>query len=280
MIDVRDVHFHMGRTAILNGVSAWAQPGEITAIIGPNGSGKTTLLRIMAGLETAICSGEVRLNGLPAGGLTERERAALRAYVTQVQQASVPFTVRDFIAFGGYIHERSVSVSRREAELNHTLATFQLTDRSEQPVATLSGGERQRTLLAKALYQLRLAGDANKRYIFLDEPANHLDLRHRQELLQRLLSLREQGYGVIVVLHELTDVHLIADHVICLNHGRVVRAGRPNFTINAALLEEVFGLNEAHPFFNPRWLSTDGQPTNQHHYGIKHHEHRVGRSLA
>lgn len=276
MIEVHEVHFKIGRAAILHGVSALLRPGEITAIIGPNGSGKTTLLRVMAGLETVVEQGQVLWNGLPAGGLSERERAAQRAYVTQVQQTVVPFTVRDFIAFGGYIHERSVPASRREAELNQILEEFGLWQYIDRSVATLSGGERQRTLLAKALYQLRLAGDPQGRFIFLDEPANHLDLRHRQELLQRLIALRNQGYGVAVVLHELSDVHLIADHVVCMNHGRIVRAGRPDFTINATLLHDVFGLSEAHPFFNPRWLSSESRHTNQYHYGIQHHEPRVG----
>lgn len=265
MIEARNIAYSVGRVPLLNGVSFNAKAGEVSAIIGPNGSGKTTLLRLLAGL-TAPSSGELFFGGTAMGDLSPAELATRRAVVSQTLDAGIRFSVADFIAFGGYVYQTRVSATKRRSVLNEVMADFGMDAFRDRELATLSGGEQQRASMAKAVYQLRLS-DAPERFILLDEPANHLDLHHQQALVRQIKQLKQEGYGVVVILHDLAQVHQLADAVLCLKDGRPFASGEAEKIITPELLQSCFKLSRFDIENNPHWLGKEP---------VKHHLHAYG----
>src|SRR6185436_17871208 len=105
----------------------------------------------------------------------------------------------------------------------------------DHQVDTLAGGERQRALLARALAQ-------EPQVLLLDEPTSHLDLLHQRHLVQLLRRLnRERGTTVIFVSHDLNLAAELADRLLLLSNGRVVRLGPPGEVLDAAVLEQAYG---------------------------------------
>ena len=108
----------------------------------------------------------------------------------------------------------------------------------------LSGGERQRAVLARAL-----ATEAQ--FLLLDEPTANLDLAHQWSLLSVVRSrCDKRGCAAMVVTHDINLAAQFADRVLLMKDGRVIRSGNPDDVLQAAVLEEVFGLEvlvDAHP---------------------------------
>ena len=206
----------------------------MTAIMGLNGAGKTTLLRALSGV-LSVDAGQVWLSGEEMTHIPARQRARNISYVAQDTVASFPFTVRETVMMGrhpwqtGYFHS-AADVDRVDA----AMARLDLSSLSFRLVNTLSGGERQRVMLARALAQ-------QTPVILLDEPLNHLDIRHRAFVLDILREEnRQRGVTIIAVLHELRDVQTHFDRAILLRDGIVVAAGPVDEVITPQRVREVF----------------------------------------
>ena len=103
------------------------------------------------------------------------------------------------------------------ARAREAMALAGVLDLGDHPVDTLAGGERQRALLARALAQ-------EPRVLLLDEPTSHLDLLHQRHLVGLLRRLnRERGMTVIFVSHDLNLAGELADRLLLLSGGRVIR---------------------------------------------------------
>lgn len=100
-------------------------------------------------------------------------------------------------------------------------------------VETLSGGERQRVVFARALAQ-------EPKYLLLDEPTSHLDLRFQVELLRHARAQAEAGLGALLVVHDLNLAARSCDRLILLDSGRVVAQGTPEEVLRAETLSSVF----------------------------------------
>jgi len=108
-------------------------------------------------------------------------------------------------------------------------------DLADQSVDALAGGERQRALLARALAQ-------EPRTLLLDEPTSHLDLRHQRHLIGLLRRLnRERGMTVVFVTHDLNLAGELADRLLLLSGGRVIRLGTPAEVLDETVLERAYG---------------------------------------
>ena len=203
-------------TTALDGVDLEVAPGEVVAVLGASGSGKSTLLRAVAGLQR-LDAGTVRLDGDDQRGVPPHRRD-----VGLMFQDHALFPHRDVaanVAFG--LRMRGVeraAAGRRVAEL---LELVGLDGFGGRAVTTLSGGEQQRVALARALAP-------EPRLLMLDEPLGSLDRALRERLVADLRDLFTRlGQTVVAVTHDQAEAFALADRLVVLGEGRVLRAGTP-----------------------------------------------------
>ncbi|RRD07416.1 ATP-binding cassette domain-containing protein [Arachnia propionica] len=204
----------LGGLPILRDVGIHVDAGEAVAILGPNGSGKTTLLRTLVGLNS-FQQGRLTLFETPVQRFRQWHRVG---YVPQHSSLQVHnATVHEVVLMGRLAHHRPFGwFSRKDREIvQEALSTVGLADRAGWPFAPLSGGQKQRVLIARALA-------TQPELLVMDEPLAGVDLDSQASLATLLGSLRDQGLGLAVVLHETTTMVEVLDREIRMCDGRVV----------------------------------------------------------
>jgi ABC-type cobalamin/Fe3+-siderophores transport system ATPase subunit len=223
-----------GSREVLRGVSLAAEPGEVLTIVGPNGAGKSTL--VLAGLGMLpVKTGHVRLDGHDPRRLNRREVGRRAAYVPQLYEGYVGFTVLDVVASGRYVHLPAFGApgpEDREA-VARALADSGLLGMEHRPVNTLSGGERQKVWLAAAMAQ----GSPG---LLLDEPTSALDPHHQADLIRLIRRQAAEGKTVVVICHDLNLPAMLGAKVAALKDGQVVFWGSTAEFMQPALLERIF----------------------------------------
>jgi putative ABC transport system ATP-binding protein len=225
-----------GDTAVdaLRGVSVEVQGGELTAVMGPSGSGKSTLMHILAGLDRPT-SGDVSVAGTAIGALNDTQLTKLRrehiGFIFQFFNLLPMLTAKENILL-----PLSIAGEKPDADWVDELTTkVGLANRLSHRPSELSGGQQQRVAIARALV-------SRPTVMFADEPTGNLDSRTSSEILELLRdSVASYGQTTVMVTH---DAHAaaIADRVLFLADGLIVRDIGPS-TAHEILetLEEVTG---------------------------------------
>ena len=236
MIQLTAVRFgYPGGRELLAGCDLAVAPGEVVALAGPNGSGKTTLLKLAAGLMRPS-AGRAELDGKPLGAWERVGRAKRLAYVPQSPLLPEDWQVDDLVALGDYPHQELPPAPRPLAErLREARETMELGAVWERAAGTLSGGEAQRVALARALVQ-----DAGT--LLLDEPANHLDLRHQMSLYALLASLARSQRSVLLSTHDINLARLYGQRLVLLDGSGRLRELPSEPGAQGGLLEKIFGV--------------------------------------
>lgn len=209
MIVVKSLQKKYGAITALKDVSFEVKPGSIVGFVGPNGSGKSTTLRIVSGLESCD-AGTCAVDGEPyshvknpwskLGTLLDRqgingELTGMRALQSVAAAYSVP-----------------------DARVKFLMETVNLANAQNRKVKTFSLGMKQRLSLAIALI-------ANPRYLILDEPMNGLDPDGILWLRNFLSSYRDEGGGILLSSHTLSEVETLGDSFVVIKSGVVVWSG-------------------------------------------------------
>jgi ABC-2 type transport system ATP-binding protein len=208
-IEVQGVRRAFGDVLAVDSISLTAEPGEVTALIGPNGSGKTTLLLMLATLLVPD-QGQIRIDGLdPVSQPTE-----VRAKIGWMPDG---FGTWDALTVREVLHTIAAAYrippDRARARTDELLHTVHLEDLGDRRARVLSRGQKQRLGLARALIN-------DPTVLLLDEPASGLDPRSRIELRDVLRSLAAQGKTVLVSSHILTELQEVADRAVIVARGR------------------------------------------------------------
>lgn len=208
-IEVQGVRRAFGDVLAVDSISLTAEPGEVTALIGPNGSGKTTLLLMLATLLVPD-QGQIRIDGLdPVSQPTE-----VRARIGWMPDG---FGTWDALTVREVLHTIAAAYrippDRARARTDELLHTVHLEDLGDRRARVLSRGQKQRLGLARALIN-------DPTVLLLDEPASGLDPRSRIELRDVLRSLAAQGKTVLVSSHILTELQEVADRAVIVARGR------------------------------------------------------------
>jgi ABC-2 type transport system ATP-binding protein len=199
-----------GDVRAVDGLSFDAEPGEVTGFLGPNGAGKTTTLRMLLGLVEPT-EGTATIGGAAYADLDrpmDVVGAALEASSFHPGRSGRDH-LRVYCAVNGYPEGRADDV----------LSIVGLTAAARRPVRGYSLGMRQRLSLAAALL-----GDPG--VLVLDEPSNGLDPAGIVWLRGFLERLAAEGRTVLVSSHALAEVQQVADQVVIIDRGRLVRTGR------------------------------------------------------
>jgi ABC-type Fe3+/spermidine/putrescine transport system ATPase subunit len=216
MLQVVNIHKTYEGQPLLEGVSFTVTPGETVCLLGPSGSGKSTLLRIIAGLEEAE-EGRVYWEGEEITDVPPHRRRM--GMVFQDYALFPHLTVAENVAFG--LRMQGWSPQNQRARVREALERVRLTGFEARRVTDLSGGEQQRVALARALAP-------RPRVLMLDEPLGALDRALREELLEELRGiLRASDVAAIYVTHDQEEAAAIADRILILHGGKIVRNGTP-----------------------------------------------------
>jgi putative ABC transport system ATP-binding protein len=199
---------------VLKDITFSLEPGGFLAILGPSGSGKTTLLGLLAGLDRPS-TGTVRLDGQELGGLSEDQRARLRAekigFVFQAFQLIPTLTAQENVQVPLELRGEARSGTRARALLERV----GLSGREDHYPAQLSGGEQQRVALARGF-------SSRPKILFADEPTGNLDAGTGSTIIDLMVELnRDLGTTLVLVTHDL-DLASRAQRTIRLADGRVV----------------------------------------------------------
>ncbi len=222
VVDVRDVHYAIGRRAIFQGLSIQARRGRITAIMGPSGTGKTTLLRLITG-QIEPTGGTVALFGRSLAGMHQRELFGLRRRLGMLFQNGALLTDLDVfenVAFPLREHSRLPEPLIRQLVLTK-LHAVGLRGAAQLTPAELSGGMARRVALARAIVM-------DPELLIYDEPFVGLDPISMGVILRLIKQMNESlGITSIVVSHDVDELSRIAHDSFLLSEGKVVASGTP-----------------------------------------------------
>ena len=182
--------------------------GEFVVLMGESGSGKTTVLRVLAGLETS--EGYVNVGGDSWGRKVPQER-------------DIGFVFQDYALFDNMtVEENLLFVCNDKALAEKLLTLTELKALSSRNVKSLSGGQKQRVSLCRALMN-------KPKLLLMDEPLSALDEQMSQKLQSEIMKLHKAfGCTTIMVSHDAEATYALADRVIVLEQGKVIKDGKKN----------------------------------------------------
>lgn len=240
MIKVKDLTYRYNSTdeqPALNKVSLEIEAGQWVAIIGHNGSGKSTLAKAMDGLIEPE-AGTIEVAGLK---LTAKTVWEVRDHIGMVFQNPdnqfVGADVEGDVAFG--MENRGLARSEMVKRVKQALAAVNMTAYAKHEPVRLSGGQKQRVAIAGVL---ALQPDV----IIFDESTSMLDPEGRQDIIDLMSKLNQEGFTIISITHDIDEASL-AQRVIVLDDGQIITDQKPAdlFAKGQALIE--LGLDVPYP---------------------------------
>jgi branched-chain amino acid transport system ATP-binding protein len=208
LLEIRDLHVHLGEAHVLQGVSFDVPEGGVTALLGRNGVGKTTTLRALMGLVDR--RGTIELDG---GDVTSTP-------THKIVRRGVGYVPEDRDVFSSLTVDENLRLAERDAEPRYELVYDlfpELQQRGKQLAGTLSGGQQQMVAIARALLN-------DNRVLLVDEPTKGLAPLLVTEVA-RVLERVSELTTVLLVEQNLGVVQRVARDAVVLDTGRVVHIG-------------------------------------------------------
>ena len=209
-----------GDTAVtaLNDVSFTVEAGEFIAIIGSSGSGKSTLMHLMGGVDRPT-SGTVRLQGQDIFARNDEQLAVFRR-----REVGLIYQFYNLIPVLDVVENMTLPVlmdgrSINEQRLSALVRALGLTGREHCLPNQLSGGQQQRVAIGRALMNAPSV-------VLADEPTGNLDSKNSAEIMSLLRASNKKFKQTLIVITHDEDVALMADRVIAIEDGRIVRDER------------------------------------------------------
>jgi branched-chain amino acid transport system ATP-binding protein len=251
LLEMRDVTLRFGGVVALDGVSFEIRPGEILGLIGPNGAGKTTCFNAMTGVYQPT-SGQVMFKGAPLG---KRKRFA-------ITKLGIARTFQNIRLFGNMTALENILVGadarhstgvasalfrlprhRHEEQHGHDrahelLEFMGLTKRADELARNLPYGDQRRLEIARALA-------TGPDLLCLDEPAAGFNPQEKVELMDLIRKIRDQGYTVLLIEHDMRLVMGVTDRIVVLEFGRKIAEGAPaEIRDNPAVIAAYLGVDD------------------------------------
>jgi branched-chain amino acid transport system ATP-binding protein len=251
LLEVDDVSIRFGGLTALDSVTFDIREGEILGLIGPNGAGKTTCFNVMTGVYQAT-SGRVVFDGTPLAKLKRHQITQLGiARTFQNIRLFRSMTVLENVMVGADAHSKVGfwdallrTPRHRHTEEESTTRAKELlkivgiTARHDELAANLSYGDQRRLEIARAMA-------TGPKLLCLDEPAAGFNPAEKQRLMDLIRKVRDEGYTVLLIEHDMRLVMGVTDRIVVLEFGRKIAEGVPaEIRDNPAVIAAYLGVEE------------------------------------
>ena len=233
LLQTKDLTVKFGGLTALDSVTFDIRRGEILGMIGPNGAGKTTCFNAITGVYRPT-SGTVTFDGAPLGRIKRHQitrRGIARTFqnirlwgeMTALENVMVGTDARHFTSVPGALarsprHRREErSAVERSAALLHFVG---IAHRGEEKAKNLPYGDQRRLEIARALA-------TEPKLLCLDEPAAGFNPREKAALIELIQKIRDDGYTVLLIEHDMRLVMGVTDRIVVLEFGRKIADGLP-----------------------------------------------------
>lgn len=233
LLSLRDVTLRFGGLVALDSVSFGIKRGEILGLIGPNGAGKTTCFNVMTGVYRPT-SGQVLLEDRPLGrrkryqitrlGIARTfQNIRLFGEMTALENVVVGADARHKTSVPGAVlrmprhHREEKAVVERASAL---LEFVGIADRAAEKARNLPYGYQRRLEIARALA-------TEPKLLCLDEPAAGFTLAEKNDLMGLIRKIRDDGYTVLLIEHDMRLVMGVTDRIVVLEFGKKIAEGQP-----------------------------------------------------
>lgn len=251
ILEVSGLSQHFGGLTALSNINIEVKEKEIVGIIGPNGAGKSTLFNVITGMY-APSEGTVILNGTNINGWKPyriTENGLARTF--QNIRLFPKMTVLENVLLGMHCRRKtglaqivlSTKRKREEDEICRQkalelLKTMKLSGKELAMPDSLPYGEQRRLEIARALA-------AQPQLLLLDEPAAGMNENETAQLLDIIKSLRNSGFAILLIEHDMKFVMNVCERLYVLDHGEQIAAGIPEqIRSNPLVIEAYLGAEE------------------------------------
>jgi iron complex transport system ATP-binding protein len=237
-LEVRDasVGYEKGKP-VQSYVNFTVESGEVCCVLGPNGCGKSTMFKSILGL-LPLQSGKVTVDGEDISAWSPSRLADTMAYVSQSHQPPFPYQVKDVVLLGrinkvGYLGQPTAADYEVVEQAMVDMGVYDLRD---EVYTDISGGELQLVMIARALAQ-------QPKMLVLDEPTAALDYGNVVRVIDKVRSLAERGYAVVMTTHSPDHAFMCNSNVVLLQKDSPMRFGRAVDIITERNMKQAYGVN-------------------------------------
>ncbi|HWW99843.1 ABC transporter ATP-binding protein [Collimonas sp.] len=252
MLQLKNISKNFGGLQVLQDVNFNVPQGGIFGLIGPNGAGKTTVFNLITGLLRAS-GGAIEFDGQDIGKvaahkITERGIARtfqnIRVFKEMTLLENVVVGMHDHMDYGfgsvllnlgGY---RRIEAQARERALE-LLSWLRLDHKAQMLADSLSYGEQRKLEFARALA-------TKPKLLLLDEPVAGMNPAEKTELMEEILNIKQRGFSIFMIEHDMRFVMGLCDRIAVLNFGRIIAEGSPDeIKNNQEVIEAYLGKEDS-----------------------------------
>ena len=251
ILEVENLTLRFGGLTALDDVSFSIEEGEILGLIGPNGAGKTTCFNAVTGVYRPT-SGGIRFRGASIVGMKKHQITKHGIARTFQNIRLFPaMTALENVLVGADAQHSTGMLSalfrlpkhRREEDDGHTRAMdllrfMGIANKADELASNLSYGDQRRLEIARAMA-------TQPKLICLDEPAAGFNPAEKVELMNLIRKVRDQGFTVLLIEHDMKLVMGVTDRIVVLEFGRKIAEGSPaEIRDNPAVIAAYLGVDE------------------------------------